>query len=96
VTDRNRATNPKSERNGNMRLTTSKSADTFSPSSGVVEVPTLSAQEPDRETRSITSRLEKLAATEMLSLEIETFLLLLVALIGALMVAHGWEQFFVR
>ena len=48
----------------------------------------------DWTTSSIRSRLWKLAATETSSLEIETFLLLLVVILGLATVAYGMEQIF--
>ena len=75
-----------------MRGTTLEPADTFLPQSAVVEG--FATSKSNGTTPSIASRLEKLAATETLSLEIETLLLLLIFLLGLLMMAYGWEQIF--
>ena len=77
-----------------MRATTVKSQNTLPQESGLGEVPALARQESNETAPSMESRLWKLAATEMLSFEIETLLLLLVGIFGLITVAYALEQVF--
>jgi hypothetical protein len=62
--------------------------------SGVVEDASFATRKSGEAAPSIESRLGKLAATETLSLEIETILLLLVGILGLVTIAYGLEQVF--
>ena len=77
-----------------MHASSLKSLDTLPLQSGVAGVPAFSKKKSKGTTPSIESRLWKLAATETLSLEIETFLLLLVGILGLATVAYGMQQVF--
>jgi len=77
-----------------MHATSRKSLDTLPLRSGVADAPAFAREKSDWTTPSIKSRLWKLAATETLSSEIETFLLLLVGILGLATVAYGIEQIF--
>jgi len=75
-----------------MHATSLKSLDTLPLPSGVARDPASARKKSDWTTPSIKSRLSKLAITETVSLEIETFLLLLVGILGLATVAYGMEQ----
>ncbi|HWY92465.1 MAG TPA: hypothetical protein VNY04_06145 [Chthoniobacterales bacterium] len=77
-----------------MHASSLKSLDTLPLQSGVAGVPAFSKKKSKGTTPSIESRLWKLAATETLSLEIETVLLLLVGILGLATVAYGMQQVF--
>ena len=62
--------------------------------SRVVEDTSFETRKSNESAPSIASRLGKLAATETLSQEIETFLLLLVGILGLVTIAYGLEQVF--
>ena len=62
--------------------------------SRVVEDTSFETRKSNESAPSIASRLGKLAATETLSQEIETILLLLVGILGLLTIAYGLEQVF--
>ena len=71
-----------------------KSLERLPSQSGVVEDASFATRKSNESAPSIESRLGKLAATETLSLEIETFLLLLVGILGLVTIAYGLEQVF--
>ena len=71
-----------------------KSLERLPSQSGVVEDASFATRKSGEAAPSIESRLGKLAATETLSLEIETFLLLLVGILGLVTIAYGLEQVF--
>ena len=62
--------------------------------SSIVEDASFATRKSGEAAPSIESRLGKLAATETLSLEIETILLLLVGILGLVTIAYGLEQVF--
>ena len=71
-----------------------KSLERLPSQSGVVEDASFATRKSGEAAPSIESRLGKLAKTETLSQEIETFLLLLVGILGLLTIAYGLEQVF--
>jgi len=71
-----------------------KSLERLPSQSGVVEDASFATRKSGEAAPSIESRLGKLAATETLSLEIETILLLLVGILGLVTIAYGLEQVF--
>jgi hypothetical protein len=75
-----------------MHATTLASPETLPRESRVVEVSAVARA--SNAASSIESRLLKLAATETLSLEIETLLLLIVGILGLATIAYGMEQVF--
>jgi hypothetical protein len=77
-----------------MNATTLNFLDSLSQKSGLAEVPALSRQGSNEIVPSIETQLWKLAATETVSLSIETLLLLLVMVFGLITVAYGVEQVF--
>jgi hypothetical protein len=77
-----------------MNVTMLKSLDRLPSQSGVDEDAYFATRKSNEAAPSIESRLGKLAATETLSLEIETFLLLLVGILGLATIAYGLEQVF--
>jgi hypothetical protein len=77
-----------------MNATMLKSFDRLPSQSGVVEDASFATRKSDEAAPSIESRLGKLAKTETLSMEIETFLLLLVGILGLATIAYGLEQVF--
>ena len=77
-----------------MNATMLKSLERLPSQSGIVGDACFATRKSDEAAPSIESRLGKLAKTETLSQEIETFLLLLVGILGLLTIAYGLEQVF--
>jgi hypothetical protein len=71
-----------------------KSLERLPSQSSVVEDASFATRKSNESAPSIESRVGKLAATETLSLEIETLLLLLVGILGLVTIAYGLEQVF--
>jgi len=69
-----------------------KSLERLPSQSSVVEDASFATRKPNEAVPSIESRLGKLAATETLSQEIETFLLLLVGILGFATIIYGLGQ----
>jgi len=69
-----------------------KSLERLPSQSSVVEDASFATRKPNEAVPSIESRLGKLAATETLSQEIETFLLLLVGILGFATIVYGLGQ----
>jgi hypothetical protein len=77
-----------------MNATTLKSLERLPSQSSIVEDASFATRKSNEAVPSVESRLGKLAATETLSLEIETFLLLLVGILGLMTIVYGLEQIF--
>ena len=77
-----------------MNATTLKSLERLPSQSSIVEDASFATRKSNEAVPSVESRLGKLAATETLSVEIETFLLLLVGILGLVTIAYGLEQVF--
>jgi len=75
-----------------MNATMLKSLERLPSQSGVVEDASFATRKSNEAAPSIESRLGKLAATETLSQEIETFLLLLVGILGFATIVYGLGQ----
>ena len=75
-----------------MNATLIKSMERLPSQSRVVEDTSFETRKSNEAAPSIESRLGKLAATETLSQEIETFLLLLVGILGFATIVYGLGQ----
>jgi hypothetical protein len=71
-----------------------KSLERFPSQSSVVEDASFATRKANEAAPSIESRVGKLAKRETLSQEIETFLLLVVGILGLVTIAYGLEQVF--
>jgi len=77
-----------------MNATMLKSLERLPSQSSLVEDASFATRKSNESAPSIESRVGELAKKETLVLEIETFLLLLVGILGLVTIAYGLEQVF--
>ena len=77
-----------------MNATLLKSMERLPSQSSLVEDASFATRKSNESAPSIESRVGELAKKETLVLEIETFLLLLVGILGLVTIAYGLEQVF--